>query len=143
MEWNQRKTEGAKTCSKIVLFDSFWDKIHNVVSFLHPMYKVLRAVDNEMWPPMGSMYELMRIMSEGIMTTIPNSYQWVISIIDHRWTRALENPLHQAAYYLNPKFHYKRRLHENQDLTMAVHEAFERLFPESTAQADFGNQVMQ
>ncbi|XP_058108745.1 uncharacterized protein LOC131251799 [Magnolia sinica] len=41
MEWNQRKTEGAKTRSKIVLSDSFWDKVHNVVSFLHLMYKVL------------------------------------------------------------------------------------------------------
>ncbi|XP_058097309.1 uncharacterized protein LOC131242586 [Magnolia sinica] len=143
MEWNQKKTEGAKICSNIVLSDAFWDKVHNVVSFLHPMYKVLRAVDNEMWPSMGSMYELMRIMRQGIMTAIPTSYQWVIDIIDRRWTGTLEHPLHQAAYYLNPKFHYKRRLHENQDLTMVVHEAFGRLFPESTAQADFGNQVMQ
>ncbi|XP_058106353.1 uncharacterized protein LOC131249567 [Magnolia sinica] len=37
MEWNQKKTEGVKTCSNIVLSDAFWDKVHNVVSFLHPI----------------------------------------------------------------------------------------------------------
>ncbi|XP_058089446.1 uncharacterized protein LOC131236340 [Magnolia sinica] len=134
-EWNQRKTEGAKNVSKMVFSDSFWDRVHNVVSILHPIYKVLQAVDNKMWLSMGSMYEFMRIMIEGIMTIIPSSYQWVINIIDHQWTKTRAST--PPTYYLNSEFHYKRRLYENNDLMMAVYEVFERLFPESTAQTDF------
>jgi len=34
------------------------------------------------------------------------SYEHVWKIIDERWEAQLHKPLHAAAYYLNPQFHY-------------------------------------
>ena len=100
LEWNQRKTDGAKNTSKIVLSDFFWDRVHDVVSLLKTIYNVLRAIDSEMCPSTGSMYELMRIMKEGIQTANPNAHKWVIDIIDERWTKTLDHELHKAGKFV-------------------------------------------
>ncbi|MCL7045524.1 hypothetical protein MKW94_010140 [Papaver nudicaule] len=81
-----------KNAVKIVTSRQFWDDIVFVVDVLGPLVKVVRLVDTERKPTMGYIYEKMRQARE--------------QVVDRRWKQQLNHPLHEAAYYLNPKFLY-------------------------------------
>ncbi|XP_058107729.1 uncharacterized protein LOC131251178 isoform X1 [Magnolia sinica] len=124
----------------LVLGNSFWDKVHGVVGILEPIYVVLRMVDNETNLLMGS-YPSIQLMKEAIMVKAPNAYKWVDAIIDDRWERTLSHPLHQAAYFLNPKYHYSQNHFEDNSLKTAVHEVYDHLFPSCPGKGTFGSEV--
>lgn len=47
-----------------------------------------------------------------------------------------------VAYYLNPRFQYRQGLGEDPRLIDAVHQAFNKLDPNSDGLAQFGNEVL-
>nr|KYP38381.1 hypothetical protein KK1_040364 [Cajanus cajan] len=74
-----------------------------------PLMTVLRLVDSDEKPAMGFIYDGMDCAKEKIKINFGNvkkSYEPVWNIIDERWDKQLHRPLHAAAYYLNPHFHY-------------------------------------
>ncbi|KAF8402156.1 hypothetical protein HHK36_013108 [Tetracentron sinense] len=128
-EYGQRRTILANKVEDIVLNNKFWDKVDDTAAILEPIYRVLRVIDADKWPTMGSVYELMRVMKLSIKNVSPRGYKWVHKIIDARWDKTMEHPLHAAAYYLNPKYHYNHKLGNRDDLIKAVHDVFETLDP--------------
>ncbi|XP_058106924.1 uncharacterized protein LOC131250656 [Magnolia sinica] len=90
---------------------------------------------------MGSLYPSIQLMKEAIMVKAPNAYKWVHAIIDDRWERTLSHPLHQAAYFLNPKYHYSQNLFEDNSLKRVVHEVYDHLFPDCPGKGTFGSEV--
>ena len=74
---------------------TFWDKVRWALSILEPIYRVLRVVDNETYPNMGSLYEAFIFMKESITKNVKGA-QWEITIIDNRWKNMLRHPLHAA-----------------------------------------------
>ncbi|XP_058091145.1 uncharacterized protein LOC131237418 [Magnolia sinica] len=100
VEWKKRLTKVTYRIEELVLGNSFWDKVRGVVGIIEPIYVVLRMVDNETNPSMGSLYPSIQLMKEAIMVKAPNAYKWVHAIIDDRWERTLSHPLHQAGKYL-------------------------------------------
>ncbi|RVW22823.1 hypothetical protein CK203_103197 [Vitis vinifera] len=62
--------------------------------------------------------------------------------LDNRWDRTLKHPLHAAAFFLNPRFQYKRGVGTDPDLLQAVHEVFAKLDPTSKGLSQFGNEII-
>nr|DAD29111.1 TPA_asm: hypothetical protein HUJ06_030579 [Nelumbo nucifera] len=75
-EWEEcgisKKPESRKV-EEVVYSNSFWDSMHTAINILVPIYKILRMVDGDTWPTMGSMYEAIRLMKESIRA-ITRSY---------------------------------------------------------------------
>ena len=51
------------------------------------------------------------------------------------------SPITIAAYYLNPKFHYRPGVGSNPELLQAVHDVFSKLDPIAEGLCNFGNEV--
>ncbi|KAL6349614.1 hypothetical protein AAG906_035775 [Vitis piasezkii] len=84
---------------------------------------------------MPFVYKLIRVMKENLIRL--NAKEWVLEIIADRWDRTLKHPLHAAAFFLNPRFQYKRGVGIDPDLLQVVHEII--LFRD--AKRGFGDQA--
>ncbi|XP_058755022.1 uncharacterized protein LOC131628172 [Vicia villosa] len=118
-EWlnlNASKEVKGKKAAAIVLQVSFWEDIVYTLKAMGPLVKVLRLVDNEKRPAMGSIYHAMLEAKEFIQRNFNNNenkYKDIIDIVDRRWSIQLHHPLHAAGYYLNPKYFYTNPMIEN------------------------------
>jgi hypothetical protein len=102
-EWttsNICSTQMGQKVEGIILSKSFWVKVQQSMDVMEPMYKVLRIVDSEERPTMGSVYPAIQIMKEAIEKSSPDSYMWVHRIIDERWKRTMDHPLHLAGNFI-------------------------------------------
>ncbi|XP_077249199.1 uncharacterized protein LOC143888647 [Tasmannia lanceolata] len=137
-EWNEYKESrsvAGKRAEEIVGKPSFWDQCRTVVGILEPIVKVLRMLDGDKKPTMGSLYHAIRLMKEAIKAVAPRSYQGYHTIIDNRWTNMLLHPLHSAAYYLNPKYQYTQQLATRADLIEDLQIVVAKLEPDASAEA--------
>lgn len=94
------RTNMGKQIETIVLTHTFWDQVTQVCNMYEPLYRVLRIVDSEVWPTMSCMYESFKLMKEAIRNNC-RSFNWTLTIINNRWDKTLEHPLHAAGI----KFH--------------------------------------
>lgn len=91
---NFRRGEAGQQVESIVLDHSFWQQVLKICGLLEPLYLVLRVVDTEVYPTMGSVYELMRRVKEELL--LKHGARWVVKIIDDRWFKTLQHDLHAA-----------------------------------------------
>lgn len=93
---------------RIVTSRRFWDDIVFAVNVLGPLVKVVRLVDTKRKPTMGYIYEKMRKARERLESNFTGDSSWGIikEVVDRRWKQQLNHPLHEAAYYLNPRYFY-------------------------------------
>ncbi|RVW62088.1 hypothetical protein CK203_058940 [Vitis vinifera] len=124
-----------------LLFDhTYWDKLTNIVSLYEPLYVVLRLVDSEVVPTMPFVYELMHMMKENLIRQ--GAGDWMFKIIQDRWEKTLKHPLHAAAYFLNPRFQYRRGVGSDPELLQVVHDVFAKLDPTTESLGQFGNELV-
>ena len=69
----------------------------SVVKIYEPLYQVLRLVDTEVVPTMPIVYELMRVMKDTVKQQ--RGSKWVLNIIQDRWNKMLNHPLHTAGKF--------------------------------------------
>ncbi|XP_034692682.1 uncharacterized protein LOC117919598 [Vitis riparia] len=89
---------------------------------------------------MPFVYELMQVMKENL-----NRQQigdWIFKILKDRWEKTLKHPLHAAAYFLNPRFQYRRGVGSDPYLIQSVHEVFAKLDPNAESVGQFGNELV-
>nr|GMC87084.1 uncharacterized protein LOC109154222 [Ipomoea batatas] len=101
------KEEAGQECSRIVKIPNFWNTILEALKIGDPLISILRLVDGEVKPSMGYIYPAMEITKEAIAKAFNNNsskYNKVFEIIDKRWNSQFRQPLHAAAYYLNPDY---------------------------------------
>nr|GLL29490.1 uncharacterized protein LOC109152037 [Ipomoea trifida] len=101
------KEEAGKVCSRIVQMPNFWNTILEALKKGGPLISTLRLVDEDVKPSMGYIYPAMEITKQAIEKAFNNNsskYKKVFEIIDRRWSSQLRQPLHAAAYYLNPDY---------------------------------------
>lgn len=55
------------------------------------------------------------------------SYKPLWDIIDERWDKQLHRPLHAAAYYLNPQFHYSPDFKADIEVYHGLYECLQRM----------------
>ncbi|RVW39911.1 hypothetical protein CK203_081048 [Vitis vinifera] len=142
-EWAQHnlsRTLIGKEVESLMFDHAYWERVGKLVSIYEALYTVLRIVDSEVVPTMPFVYELIRVMKENLIRL--NAKEWVLEIIADRWDRTLKHPLHAAAFFLNPRFQYKRGVGTDPDLLQAVHEVFAKLDPTSEGLSQFGNEII-
>jgi len=83
-------------------------------------------------------------MSE-IFFGIECSYEEVWRIIDARWDSKLHRPLHAAAYFLNPHFHYEPnfRCDDGGEVKEGLYECMRRLVPDIAERRKINLQIVQ
>ncbi|RVW64319.1 hypothetical protein CK203_047000 [Vitis vinifera] len=142
-EWAQHnlsRTLIGKEVESLMFDHESWERVGKLVSIYEALYIVLRIVDSEVVPTMPFVYELIRVMKENLIRL--NAKEWVLEIIADRWDRTLKHFLHAAAFFLNPRFQYKRGVGTNPNLLQAVHEVFAKLDPTSEGFSQFGNEII-
>ena len=82
-----------KQIESLVLNYNFWDQVAKVCKLYEFIYRVLRIVDTEVWPTLGVIFEAIKVMKEAIQLE-GKSVNWVLKIINDRWVKTLEHPLH-------------------------------------------------
>ncbi|KAH9310847.1 hypothetical protein KI387_025882 [Taxus chinensis] len=147
-EWNaskwSRKQDGKDTKKK--LFDNlFWKKTAEIVKVAEPLVKVLRLVDREKLA-MGYIYEAMDQAKEQIRAAYKDrvtKYGPIWEIIDNRWNNQLHRPIHAVGYFLNPKYHYRAQLGEDQtgEVKDGLYECLERMVPDEMQQLEVHRQI--
>ncbi|RVW88271.1 hypothetical protein CK203_038651 [Vitis vinifera] len=85
-------------------------------------------------------YELMHVMKENLIRQ--GARDWMFKIIQDRWEKTLKHPLHAAAYFLNPRFQYRREVGSDPELLQAVHDVFAKLDPTIESLSQFGNELL-
>ncbi|KAL0012988.1 hypothetical protein SO802_000057 [Lithocarpus litseifolius] len=99
----------AKEAVSIILDNSFWDDINDIVKISSPLIHLLRIVDSDQRPTIGYVYEDMygaRLGIKKIFQMKKHLYKPYTSIIKNRWDKHLLKDLHAAAYWLNSAFQY-------------------------------------
>ena len=48
-------------------------------------------------------------------------------IIDERWDKLLHSPLHAAAYFLNPQFHYSPSFKADREVIRGLYDCLDRM----------------
>nr|GMD07863.1 uncharacterized protein LOC109167856 [Ipomoea batatas] len=133
------KEEAGKVCSRIVQMPNFWNTILEALKIGGPLISTLRLVDEDVKPSMGYIYPAMEITKQAIEKAFNNNsskYKKVFEIIDRRWSSQLRQPLHAAAYYLNPDyFRYRSEPPVSPSVNSAevvagFYECLERLVPD-------------
>ncbi|RVW97721.1 hypothetical protein CK203_028114 [Vitis vinifera] len=115
-------------------------RLTNIVSLYEPLYVVLRLVNSEVVPTMPFVYELMHVMKENLIRQ--GARDWMFKIIQDRWEKTLKHPLHVAAYFLNPRFQYRRGVGSDPELLQVVHDVFAKLDLTTESLGQFGNELV-
>nr|XP_011469380.1 PREDICTED: uncharacterized protein LOC105352942 [Fragaria vesca subsp. vesca] len=136
---NFRRTKHARVVENIVFDAQFWSQAEHVCQISEPLYKLLRIVDTEVYPTMGVVYELMRVVRQELNQK--QGAKWVVKIIDDRWFKTLWHDLHSAGYYLNPRYNYKSGVGDDYKLIEAVHKVFSRCDPNCPTIGQFGKEL--
>ncbi|CAN6586612.1 unnamed protein product [Malus baccata var. baccata] len=121
---NFSRSNTGRMVESIVLDHAFWSQTEHVCQVFEPLYKVLRIVDTEVYPTMGAVYELMRVVKDELERK--HGARWVVKIIEDRWYKTLYHDLHAA---------------DDGNLIRAVHNVYNKLDPASPAVGQFGNEL--
>ncbi|KAK8306128.1 hypothetical protein V6Z11_D03G106300 [Gossypium hirsutum] len=95
-----------------ILDDLWWDKVDYILTFIEPIYDMLRIIDTDK-PTLHLVYEMWDEMIEKVKTNIYRHegkkgnersilYEIVYSILIDRWTKS-STSLHCMAHSLNPR----------------------------------------
>ncbi|XP_057856565.2 uncharacterized protein LOC131065967 isoform X2 [Cryptomeria japonica] len=122
------------------IFDErgFWSPCDEIVKFVKPLVVLLRVADGEK-PAMGYIYEGMDRAKEGIKSIYAgdeSKYGPIWQIIDKRWHHQLHRPIHAAAYYLNPAFHFSPTFRADAEVLDGLYSVMEKMAPVGCTQTD-------
>ncbi|XP_010496007.1 PREDICTED: uncharacterized protein LOC104773140 [Camelina sativa] len=95
---------------KTVRSTQFWNGVKMCLKVFGPLVRILRLVDGDKKPTMGYLHgELTQAKVEvrSGLNNVEKNVQPIMNIIDQRIKGRLDNPLHFAAYFLNPYYFYK------------------------------------
>ncbi|KAJ0080482.1 hypothetical protein Patl1_24494 [Pistacia atlantica] len=106
--------------------------------------EVLRLVDGDAKPAIGYIYEAMRRAKNQIaknFNNVEHRYREIWKIIDTRWDFQLHRPLHAAAYYLNPKYHYDPNFNPDKEVKIGLYKVIEKIYPDVETRVEVDAQL--
>ncbi|XLR03079.1 hypothetical protein S83_069277, partial [Arachis hypogaea] len=129
----------------MALDSRLWKNIVICLKAAAPLITVLRLVDSDEKPAMGFIFEGMRNAKETIRTNfgcVKKSYEPIWEIINGRWKSQLHRPLHAAAYYLNPHYHYEPNfMVDDADIKIGLYSCLKKLVPNQEERKKVGLQL--
>ncbi|XP_020203984.2 uncharacterized protein LOC109789440 [Cajanus cajan] len=149
-EWKSSKfssTPEGRKVEGMALDSRLWKNIIICLKAVVPLMTVLRLVDSDEKPAMGFIYDGMDCAKEKIKINFGNvkkSYEPVWNIIDERWDKQLHRPLHAAAYYLNPHFHYDPNFRDDDvEVKQGLYNCMTRLVSDLNERSKIGTQLAE
>lgn len=120
----------------LIYSEDFWSSCITIIRLMDPLMRVLRMVGSEKRPAMGYIYEAIYRAKEAIKKELVEKKDYLVywNIIDHRWNRQLDRPLHAAGFYLNPKCFYSIEGDVQNEIMSGMLDCIERLVPETKIQ---------
>ncbi|KAA8544634.1 hypothetical protein F0562_022646 [Nyssa sinensis] len=110
-----------------ILNPKFWERAKKIVAIHAPIAKVLRMVDGEKKATMPYVYEAMKRAKKAVKEIAPKSCKKYLDIVDARWKKIIIQPIHMAAYYLNPAYHYEEDVRVKDSLLGSLRVVISRL----------------
>ncbi|KAJ1383181.1 Ribonuclease H-like superfamily [Sesbania bispinosa] len=147
-EWKSSRfssTPEGRKVQRMALDSRLWKNIIICLKAFVPLMTVLRLVDSDEKPAMGFIYDGMDCAKEKIKINFGNvkkSYEPMWNIIDERWDNQLHRPLHAAAYYLNPHFHYDPNFRDDDvEVKQGLYNCMARLVSDLNERSKIGMQL--
>ena len=110
-QWRQSNTERATNVKKMILEDTWWERVEYLLSFTEPIMSMIRFADMDhpclgmVYDGIDSMIELMRdVINKKEKDPEETFFKEVKSICVERWNK-MTTPLHLLAFALTPKFY--------------------------------------
>ncbi|XP_049934775.1 uncharacterized protein LOC126410236 [Nymphaea colorata] len=128
----------------IIFNNVFWESCVKLLKVCVPLVKVLRLADSEDRPSIGYLYEAMDKAKEAIRDNLKEKkklYMPIWKIIDKRWTGQLHQPLHAAAYYLNPAIRFSPTFKKDREVMHGLLDCINVLVEDSTEQDAVHNEL--
>ncbi|KAM0857105.1 hypothetical protein ACQ4PT_048695 [Festuca glaucescens] len=99
-------TEAGKAAERTVMSMPFWQSVENCMRASQPLLKALRIVDGDESPAMPGIWAAMDVAKLHINEALSQREglrSQVLAIIERRWDNQMEQKLHGAALFLNPR----------------------------------------
>ncbi|KAF3776464.1 hypothetical protein EJ110_NYTH48203 [Nymphaea thermarum] len=103
--------------------NKFWESCVKLLKVCVPLVKVLRLADRENRPSIGYLYEAMDKAKEAIRDNLKGK---------KKWTGQLHQPLHAAAYYLNPAIRFSPTFKKDREVMHGLLNCIEVLVTDSS-----------
>lgn len=114
---------------EIVLDLQFWESCAKIIKVSKPLITVLNLLDSRERPSMGYLYDSMEKAKKEISSAFDNKesdYLPYLEVIGHALDE-LHNPLHAAAYYLNPSTYFNPNFSMNNVIQKGLLDCIETL----------------
>ncbi|KAH1205718.1 hypothetical protein GmHk_16G046360 [Glycine max] len=149
-QWNSYREDDVRKAAhvkELILNDIWWDKVDYILSFMDPMYSMIRICDTDA-SNLHLVYEMWDSMIEKVKTTIyrhdevlenevSSFFEVIHEILNSRWSKSC-NPLHCLAHSLNPRYYSDNWLnevpnrvppHRDDELSSQRNKCLKRYFP--------------
>ncbi|XP_048434286.1 uncharacterized protein LOC125468202 isoform X3 [Pyrus x bretschneideri] len=130
------KTPEGSAVLDIFSNQSFWSSCILITRLTNPLLRVLRIVGSQKRPAMGYVFAGMYRAKETIKIELVKQEEYMVywNIIDQRWKKLWDFPLHAAGFYLNPKFFYSFKGDMHNEIVSRMFDCIERLVPDIKVQ---------
>lgn len=128
----------------IVLDPQFWSSCGQILKVIDPLLTALQVADSNDRPSLGYIYDALDMAKKGIVSAFNNKeleYFPYLKVIDHIWGEELHNPLHAAAYFLNPSLFYSPNFSTNKLIQKGLLDSIEIIEQNITAQDMITKQI--
>ncbi|KHN03669.1 hypothetical protein glysoja_035412, partial [Glycine soja] len=149
-QWNSYREDDVRKAAhvkELILNDIWWDKVDYILSFMDPIYSMIRICDTDA-SNLHLVYEMWDSMIEKVKTTIyrhdevlenevSSFFEVIHEILNSRWSKSC-NPLHCLAHSLNPRYYSDNWLnevpnrvppHRDDELSSQRNKCLKRYFP--------------
>lgn len=137
------KTPEGSAMLDILSNHTFWSSCILITRLTNPLLRVLRIVGSQKKAAMGYVFGGMYRAKETIKRELVKKEEYMAywNIIDHRWQKLWDLPLHAAGFYLNPKFFYSIKGEMHKVIMSRMLDCIEKLVPDLKVQDEISKEI--
>ncbi|KAI3989869.1 hypothetical protein MKX01_040839, partial [Papaver californicum] len=138
------KTQGGIATIEIMLSQSFWSSCSTIVLLTDPLVGVLRMVHSHERPSVSYILAGMYQAKEAIKRLLVDKKEYMLywKIINNRLDQLLQHPLHEASFFLNPKYYYSLEGDVHDKIPSGMLDCIERLVPDIKLQDKINKEMI-
>ncbi|RVW74671.1 hypothetical protein CK203_052028 [Vitis vinifera] len=126
----------------MVILKGAWSSLNNGSAFMKAGKQLMKKY-NLYWTPCAA--HCIDLILKTLVKDPVLSRSWRLDVQNNTRSlgETLKHPLHAAAYFLNPRFQYRRGVGSDPELLQAVHDVFAKLDPTTESLGQFGNEMQK
>ncbi|XP_062027096.1 uncharacterized protein LOC133743245 [Rosa rugosa] len=137
------QTSGGSAMLDVLSNHTFWSACIMITRLTNPLLRVLRIVGSQKKAAMGYVFGGMYRAKETIKRELVKKEEYMAywNIIDYRWQKLWDLPLHAAGFYLNPKFFYSIKGEMHKVIMSKMLDCIEKLVPDLKVQDEISKEI--